>query len=39
MRFNQPHLWLLRRVQEEVQYQTMENLHRLLQLLAHRGNH
>jgi hypothetical protein len=39
MRFNQPHLWLLRRVQEEVQYQTMEDLHRLLQLLAHRGNH
>jgi len=39
MRLYQPHLRLLRRVQAKVQHQAMEDLHRLLQLLAHRRYH
>lgn len=39
MRVHQPHLRLLRRVQETVQYQAMEDVHRLFQLLAYRSDH
>ena len=35
VRLNQPHLWILRRVQAPPWDQAMENLHRLLQLPAH----
>lgn len=37
--FFRPPRRILRRVQASIQYQTMENLHRLLQLLAHRRDH
>lgn len=39
MRVNQQNLWLLRRVQEKIQHQALEDFYGLLQLLANCSHH